>query len=424
MEPEASEPVAEMSEPSAKSPSAPPAMKPPVSLFGNMENAASPAPAPASASVPESESASDSKPSCWGSTLFKVIVVLSWVVALGLVALWLFCLIKGNAVMTDTDKARGESEAVKSQWRAANDTIKGLDKDIQDRQDEIAKLQKTLQDLQALNITLTGNYTDLQRQNQTVREDIKTVTAQAEALAKENTDLQNSIDHAKGLIQHLHTEIADNQQRIKGLTAEEPVYQLTAAVLGGAFLLVAADDVIARFQLSNVEKAIAQVEPFTRSFHTITLGYENSAAMRWHSGKSVVRNACYETSLGFQSPSLCIDKAPTITTIKTKSGFKFGGVLFAPWPGTNKAQSDNRAFTFSDTHGAVAPINQNEPVAIKGLSGDSFQFGDQDIVVNPPSNTVGQKSFNIPAPYSATTFYVNGTSFEIQKLRIEVLTLA
>ena len=135
---------------------------------------------------------------------------------------------------------------------------------------------------------------------------------------------------------------------------------------------------------------------------------------------------------------LCDGKPNTLTVIKNKVGFIFGGFTAVPWSSAGGYKSDNTAFLFSFTNPTNSPLKlriKQESTGNAVHHGSSYgptlgksPTGDGDLYVSSESNSNSDswmtfKSYEFPDGKSGSEggkFVVGGSNNKFQTVEIEV----
>jgi len=365
---------------------------------------------------------------CWGKKWFTIIVFASWVLLLGLIVGTIYYGTQWNTSDNDYNVAKQESDRVEGQWKVVNATVEKLIQEIKTRTTELDTEKATLQQLKDQLGNMSDTYHNLEVQYGEINANLKTVTTERDKYKEENDKLKDHNSKTQAAITALKAEAETLQHDIIVSEEEIKVFRLSTIVVGGVFVIGATDAVIAHIKLSSLKAELQKLHQYTVGFEGLASGYENYELLRWSKTKSVQRQTCFQCTPGNcrkEDLNKCRDlNTPTITSIKTKDGYKFGAVLFEQWKTDGDSVTDARAFTFSDTLAASTTIA--DPTHAMLIKADKLlQFGEGDIEVDTTCTTGSAHghTYTVPHPYNGNTFYYNGTTFNVDSVHIEGITV-
>eukprot|EP01022_Parablepharisma_sp_SALTPOND_P032475 TRINITY_DN847_c0_g1_i1.p1 TRINITY_DN847_c0_g1~~TRINITY_DN847_c0_g1_i1.p1 ORF type:complete len:398 (+),score=46.34 TRINITY_DN847_c0_g1_i1:1120-2313(+) len=360
---------------------------------------------------------------CWGKWWFTMIVILSWVILIGLLALGVYCGIQWRSADSEYSTAKKDNDAIISEWKKINGTLDSLNKEIKEKTAELEIEQKTLKELKENYGNMSDSYHKLEEQFGEIKTKLSATIKERDKLKEENGKLQEKNKQTQGQVDHLKKEVEVMEHEVKLSGDEAHVFKLASIAVGGVFAAGAVDSILTHIKLSSVNKQLDKLHPYRAGFHKLAQGFEDYELLRWKHGKSVVRENCFQGT-NKNDLSKCLDKSPTITTVNTTDGYKFGAVFFEPWKTDVGNYADEKAFTFSDSLAATTKIKDSAHAMIVDPH-RLIQFGEGDIAINldGKTGTAYGKTYSVPAPYTDTTFYYNGTSYEVGSINIDVISL-
>jgi len=125
--------------------------------------------------------------------------------------------------------------------------------------------------------------------------------------------------------------------------------------------------------------------------------------------------------------SLCDNKGPTLTLIKTVAGHTFGGFTTISWDSSNTWKNDTQSFLFSVDKLTKYPIvkDYNQAISCYLANGPSFGSG-YDMYVHDNSNSnsncyvSGSRAYNIPMGANGKDSILTDGNRTFQTTEIEV----
>jgi len=363
------------------------------------------------------------KCTCWGKTWFSIIAIFSWIVLIGLIALGAYCGILWKTSESDYDSAKKENTNIMDQYREVNRTIQNLRIEIQNKENDLNSEKSTLQKLKEEQQNLSNSLHEKEVEFGNLKEKLQSTIHERDNYKTENAKLVEKNKKTQEEIQTLEKQVTEMAHEVKQSAEESGVFRISTYVVGAAVLAGAADNIWTHVALSSVNSQLAKIKQYQYGFTRLCEAFENYQILKWKYHYDIKRETCFS---GIIRDDLkhCNDKGPTITTITTTDGYKFGAVLYTKWTDVNGHYKDPKAFTFSSILGLTAPIKTDATAFIVD-SNKLIEFGDGDISVDihGSTGTVSQKSYNIPHPYTNVTFYYNGTTFGVQNIHIDAVTI-
>ena len=360
---------------------------------------------------------------CWGKWWFTTIVIFSWILLVGLLGLGVFCSVQWKSSDNEYINAKSENDKILNEWKTVNETVKNLGTEIDQKTSELNSEKSNLQKLKDQYNTMSDTYHKLEEQFGRVKNSLDAVIKERDTLKEENNKLKDKNTQTQEKIRTLTNEVNTLKKEIQTSEQESKVFKTATAGIGAVLAAGAIDSIISYTSLSTVTSNIAKLEHYRAGFPKLAEAFENYELLKWKNSKSVTRKTCFQGT-NKNDLSNCVDKAPTITTITTADGYKFGAVFYEPWKTTIGTYSDAKAYTFSDTVVATSTINDPSHAMIVNLD-KLIEFGEGDIAIEL-SGTKGnsiQKTYTLPSPYTNTTFYYNGTSYAVGSITIDAISI-
>ncbi len=368
-------------------------------------------------------SAAGGKFACWNKCWFAAVVILSWALLIGFLALVIFCGIRWSNSSKDYDTAKSESVQMELELARESAAMKALEKQRDERKGEVAAERGAVEKLKIQLGDKTKEFEELGKEEVKLKSEIETAVKNRDhykdenaKITEKNTELQNTVNQLTKEVEEMRHEIIQHGN-------ESYIYRLSSWGAGGAFLAGVIDTAITYYNLYSVESQIQAISHYVASFETLSRGYEAYEVLSAAHHKTVVRTKCFSgTNKG--DLANCVDKGPTITTIRTNDGYQFGAVLFKNWGTIIKSYADNKAFTFSYNLAAMSQINDPAHAMIVDPAA-LLQFGEGDIKVDYDgvAGSTAPKTYTVPAPYTNSTFYHNGDSFQVQSISIDTVAV-
>eukprot|EP00830_Metopus_es_P013822 TRINITY_DN3485_c0_g1_i2.p1 TRINITY_DN3485_c0_g1~~TRINITY_DN3485_c0_g1_i2.p1 ORF type:complete len:343 (-),score=91.72 TRINITY_DN3485_c0_g1_i2:14-1042(-) len=318
--------------------------------------------------------------------------------------------------------ARDQNTHIETEWKKVNSTLQELEQSIKTTTIELESERKVLKDLIEKEANLSKKFHEKELEFAEVKKSLDETTKERDEYKKQNGILKDDNEKMTKDIKNITAEIEGMKHKIKMDDEEIGVIKIATYAIGGVFVLGTIDDALAHYQLWNIQAEIKKIYPYIAGFDQMSQAYENYELVTWHYKQSLTRSQCFS---GFDRNMLeaCKDKKPTITTITTSDGYRFGCVLNEGWLINLGKMNDPKAFTFSDAHGVIAKIEDAQNAMIVDPN-YLLQFGNGDIqIASSGAGKINGKSYHIPYPFSNSTFYINGTTFHASSITIDYITV-
>lgn len=357
---------------------------------------------------------------CWDKKWFSALVIFSWIVMAGLIVLTIVSKVKWDECSDNYFNAEKEYETLKKRVTQRDVEVKHIQADIFEEDDKIrgatSKLNGKLEELKKL----TTNHTNLEVQLKEFKHTLNVTQEKHHALKAQNDKFQANVTEKEEKVKKL-TETASIMKKDIVTNEEERVaLEMPTYVAGGVFVVELIYNAIVYFQLLSANSELDELRHYDIAFEKLARNFENYEIFAKHNHK-VDRATCSDKKTP-EDIKNCANKGPTITAITTEDGYRFGAVLNVNWGIDRKNYEDPHAYTFSDTVGLEAEINDAHHAMIVG--DNLVQFGETDIVVTKDgTGTAEGKTYTVPQPYNYKTFYYNGT-FAVRDLRIDTIKVA
>ncbi len=360
---------------------------------------------------------------CWGKWWFTMIVILSWVILIGLLGLGVYCGIQWKNTDSDYSTAKSENERVVKELNQLTANITAIKAEINEKSKELETEQKTLKELKEEHANKSNSYHQLEEQLGKIKSDLDATVKERDMYKDENEKLVEKNKKTQEQVHNLTNEVNTMHHQVKLSEEESNIFKYATFAVGGVLGVGITDSILTHIKLADVESKLAKLHQYRAGFEKLAAGFENYELLQWKYGKTVHRETCFS---GDSKTDLekCNDKGPTITTISTTDGYKFGAVLFQPWKSIDGPFEDSKAYTFSDNLGETTTIN--DPKHARVVREDNFlQFGEGDIEIErvPKKGKAHGKTYTVPHPYTDTTFYYNGTEYPVDKILVETIAL-
>jgi len=270
---------------------------------------------------------------------------------------------------------------------------------------------------------MSKTYENMNTEYGRIKTELGSVTHERDVYKEENKKLAEKNEQIKNQITNMTKRIGELQHEIKMDQEETFVFQIASGTIGVGLIGEIIDSIIAHIQLSNLEAELKKVQPYISGFNGLADSYENFEILRWKNPtQNFNRYSCFN---GFAKENLknCDGKAPTITTVHTADGYRFGAVLHNPWSSTNGPKDDPKACTFSANWGLTTTIHDPTHAMIVDDS-TLIHFGETDIIVKTDrTGSATAKTYIIPSPHANTTFYYTGPTFTADMVTVDYAEL-
>ena len=355
---------------------------------------------------------------------FRILVVFSWLILL---------IIAIMCIYTGASWSSTSSEVESFNNRIQKNKI-GLDKTLQEKQNLLNKLSNITDELSKTR----QESSEWKAKNGEIQGKIDTITKDIANLENSLKDVQRDLEQVKGIHSglvnednRLQKELSDATKTLEEVKAQFTLVSKTLAkwkmasgfgFIGTAFFALYDFSVNARLWQSREE--LNQTQAMQQAFPLLSPKFENYAFWKSTVSASVHRTECFR---GRNKADLkrCVGQAPTLTTITTNSGYKFGVLLTMPWTTDYGGYEDTKAFAFSDNHAEIAQVKKDESSFVVNAQ-TLIQFGKSDIVISLDgrTGTARAESFNIPSGYNRDYFFHNGYQFSVKEVVVEVITFS
>eukprot|EP00826_Nyctotherus_ovalis_P007641 TRINITY_DN1193_c0_g1_i8.p1 TRINITY_DN1193_c0_g1~~TRINITY_DN1193_c0_g1_i8.p1 ORF type:complete len:389 (+),score=137.46 TRINITY_DN1193_c0_g1_i8:191-1357(+) len=372
---------------------------------------------------PDSALQFDETPSrcqCWDKKWFPVLVIFSWIVMAGLIALTIVSKVKWDECSDNYFNAEKEYEDLKKRVVQKDHEVGLIKVSIFEEEEKIrtasTKLNGKLDELKKL----TTNHTNLEAQLKELKHTLNVTQEKHQKLKTQNDNFQANITEKEEKVKKLTETASIMKKDIVTNKYERQALEIPTYVAGGLCVVELIYNAVVYFQLLAANSELDELRHYDIAFEKLARDFENYEIFAKHKHR-VERVRCSDKKT-LEDIKNCANKGPTITAITTEDGYRFGAVLNVNWGTDRKNYEDPRAYTFSDTVGLEADINDGHHAMIVG--DNLVQFGETDIVVaKDTTGTAVGKTYTVPEPYNYKTFYYNGT-FTVRDLHIDTIKVA
>jgi len=355
---------------------------------------------------------------CWDKKWFAALVVLAWVLIVGSALLIYISYTQWDQCSADYIKSKDEYNDLQLQLKTLNETAEGIKSEILKVDVKIQDSKKEIDDKKLLYEELKNKSSELDKELDTRKDVLNKTKQEHQKIKKENDLFQGNITEKQEKIKKLISSIEELKRDIVVNQKEITAFKIPTFAAGGVLAAGIAYDVYTYIQLLSARAELNNLKHYSIGFNAAAKGFEDYHILLTKKGFTLERTKCFDKAT-MSSTEKCNGMKPTITTIITNDGFRFGAVFHEEWKTDKKNYTDARAYTFSSTVGLETIINKIDEAMI--MDNNLVHFGRTDIVVTKDGSTgtaVGS-SYRVPKPYNNHTFYYNGT-FTVDKLTIEV----
>jgi len=282
----------------------------------------------------------------------------------------------------NTEKVKSDEST--KEWKKWNETCKDYENKIKETQDKISQKKIELEELQKTTKVLNEKLANVTKEEEEIKKKLNETAEELNKIHKENDELKKQILTLDEELKHLELELAKIKHHINVTNQEANTFKIIAITTASLVGIDALIDGYGHYLLASTEAAYKLLYPYGIGFKKLCESYENLMLVGNHTGKVPKRTPCYTSKSAEPDTSKCLNSTPTITTVTTPDGRRFGAVLFEKWPDVkvNHEVADEKAYAFSSNHAEIAPIKPES--AGKAMIVDSFsliRFGETDIHV-------------------------------------------
>jgi hypothetical protein len=358
---------------------------------------------------------------CWGKCWFVTISVFAWVIGVGALGVAAYCGINGKSAIDEYNNMKNQDEEVVKKLKIAEIEIENYTRQIKQVKQDIDKEKANLQLAQdELNKTKeiynnrSDEYGKYLAQLKEIHEEILSLNKSIDELKKNNVEKEDKIKTTT-------KQVNDTKLNAETYGKESTIFKVSSAVIAGGLIGSVVDIFIQGNKVKQLQDKITQYDYYLKSFERVAEKEVDFELFKRLTGKGLERKTC-STGSDKRGLAACSKMHPTITTITAKGGYRFGGVLFIEWPIEDKSYVDPKAFTFSDfVAGITTHIPDSKSIIVDPKT--ILTFGNSDINILLDNNgTVDESSFMIPKPYTHVNFYVPGTKFTVESIRVDRVT--
>ncbi len=368
---------------------------------------------------------SSAPPRCT-SKIFKVMSIIGFLVFLGSAVLCFMAWRNWQVAKDDKMRYTEELKYNNRELGRTEEDAKTLRVLLSETVAELEKVEKDVNSAKADNDAL-------KKKIEVLKANIANATTTYRTIGAKRDELKTKNDQLSAEDKTLTEELNKVSARAKELnvTYQSETTALNAWKIGSCIGLgvLVAEGMESAWAHSRYWRLLLEQQPAEQlkaAFPKVSAGFEDYTFLTRSNGGSVSRTTCFHNG-GKQDLQSCTNAYPTLTTVTTKTGFRFSVLLTIPWRVDNGHYADEGSLGISANHGAAAKIRaEDKEYAIIVDNNSLFNFGRDNIVISTDgkTGTARASSYSIPTEYNNENFFLTGTSFEVSDIKVERLILA